>query len=135
MIEQQSGQVVRLADVRGRDDLEGHPGVNAHSFARPGVGCRWLHVTLNVIETHGGIERHYHEGLDADHAYYVIEGELLAWIGDQEHRVGPDSLIIFPCATVHGFKVVSPGGAKVLRLGAADNGATSGGSVFVSPGG
>jgi quercetin dioxygenase-like cupin family protein len=132
MIEQQPGQIVRLADVRGRDDLEGHPGVNAHSFARPGAGCRWLHVTLNVIEQNGGIERHYHEGVDADHAYYVIEGELLAWIGEQEYRVGPDSLMIFPCATVHGFKVVSPGGAKVLRLGAADNGVTSGGSVFVS---
>jgi mannose-6-phosphate isomerase-like protein (cupin superfamily) len=134
MTEQQSGQVVRLADVRGRDDLEGHPGISAHSFVRPGAGCRWLHVTLNVIEEHGGIERHYHEGVDADHAYYVIEGEVLAWIGDQEYRVGPDSLMIFPCATVHGFQVVSPGGAKVLRLGAADNGITSGGSVFVSRG-
>ena len=131
MIEQQLGQVVRLDQVHGRDDLEGHPGVVAHSFARPGDACRWLHVTLNVIEQNGGIDRHYHEGVDADHAYYVIEGELLAWIGDQEFRVGPDSLMIFPTAAVHGFKVVSPSGAKVLRLGAAAGGVTSGGSVFV----
>ncbi len=92
---------------------------------------RWLLVTLDVIDENGGIEPHYHEGVDFDHAYYVVEGEVIARVGDQESRVGPDSLMVFPCATVHGFKVVSPGGAKILRLGASDSGVASGGNRYL----
>ena len=132
MIEQQEGSIVRLSDLQGRDDLEGHPGVVAYNFARPGANCRWLLVTLDVIEENGGIEPHYHAGVDFDHAYYVIEGEVIATVGDKQQRVGPDSLMIFPCATVHGFKVVSPGGAKILRLGASDTGVASGGNTYLS---
>src|ERR687886_24927 len=135
MIEQQQGHVVSRADLSGRDNLEGHPGVVAYSFARPGQNCRWLLVTLDVIAENGGIEPHYHEGVDFDHAYYVIEGEVIARVGDQEYRVGPDSLMVFPCATVHGFKVVSPGGAKILRLGASDTGVASGGNTYLGGGG
>jgi quercetin dioxygenase-like cupin family protein len=132
MIEQQEGSIVRLSDLQGRDDLEGHPGVVAYNFARPGANCRWLLVTLDVIEENGGIEPHYHAGVDFDHAYYVIEGEVIATVGDKQQRVGPDSLMTFPCATVHGFKVVSPGGAKILRLGASDTGVASGGNTYLS---
>ena len=81
-------------------------------FARPGTNSRWLHVTLNEIEEGGGIEPHYHAGVEFDHAYYVIEGEVIARVGDHEERIGPDSLMLFPCQEVHGFRVVSPGGAE-----------------------
>ncbi len=129
--EDQQGFVVSLADLKGRDDLEGHPGVTAYNFARPGTNCRWLLVTLDVIEPGGAIEPHYHQGADFDHAYYVIDGEVIATVGDREYRVGPHSLMIFPCQTVHGFKVVSPGGAHVLRLGASDTGVVSGGNTYL----
>lgn len=132
MIDQKPGHVVSLADLKGRDDLKGHPGVVAYSFATPGQNCRWLLVTLDVIEENGGIEPHFHAGVDFDHAYYVMEGEVMARVGDEEYRVGPDSLMIFPCATVHGFKVISPGGAKILRLGASDSGTASGGNTYLS---
>ena len=131
MLDQQQGHVVRLSDLQGRDDLEGHPGIVAYNFARPGGNCRWLLVTLDVIEENGAIEPHYHEGVDFDHAYYVMEGEVIARVGDEEYRAGPDSLLLFPCGTVHGFKVVSPGGAKVLRLGASDTGVASGGNTYL----
>ena len=134
MIDQQQGHVVKLSDLKGRDNLEGHPGIVAYNFARPGANCRWLLVTLDVIEEGGAIEPHYHEGADFDHAYYVIEGEVIAWVGEQEYRVGPDSLMLFPCQTIHGFKAVSPGGARILRLGASDCGVATGGSVFVGAG-
>jgi hypothetical protein len=58
-------------------------------------------------------------------------GEVIATVGDQEHRVGPHSLMLFPCATVHGFRVVSPGGARILRLGASDTGVSTGGNTYV----
>lgn len=125
------GRVIRLAELKPRIGLPGHPGLTAYSFARPGQGCRWLLVTLDVVAEGGGIEPHYHEGRDFDHAYYVVAGELLVTIGEQEYRVGPDSLVIFPAGVVHGFKAVSPGGARVLRLEASPTGEVTGGSVFV----
>ena len=130
MIEQQ-GHIISLSEVPGRQGLTGHPGVTAYTFARPGVNSRWLLTTLDVVEEGGGIEPYYHEGMDFDHAYYVIEGEVLAKVGDQEYRVGRDSLMLFPCAVVHGFKAVSPGGARILRLGASDTGVATGGSVYL----
>ena len=126
-----TGGVVRLADLAPHTGLVGHPGLTAFRFVRPPSDlARWLLVTLDVVEHGGGIDPHVHEGLDADHAYYVMSGEVLAQIGDERHEVGADSLMIFPCDTLHGFEVTSPGGARILRLGAAPDGRASGGSVF-----
>ena len=125
--------VICVDDIGPHTDLDGHPGCAAYRMlAPPDDFSRWLHVTYDAFEPGGAISPHYHEGLDADHAYYVIEGEVRAQIGDEHFDVGPRSLMIFPCEVVHGFSVVSPDGAKILRLGAAPDGRTSGGSVFVS---
>lgn len=124
--------IVRVADVVPHTDLAGHPGTAAHRLLRPGTDLsRWLHLTFNVIEHGGGIVPHHHEGIDADHAYFVISGTVRAWIDDDEFEVGPEELIVFPCDSVHGLTVTSPDGARLLRLGAAADGRTSGGSVFV----
>lgn len=68
MIEQRQGPIVRAAEVAGRTGLVGHPGVTAYTLARPGLNSRWLLATLDVVECGGGIEPHYHEGMDFDHA-------------------------------------------------------------------
>jgi mannose-6-phosphate isomerase-like protein (cupin superfamily) len=125
------GGVLRVADIVPTTGLAGHPGTAAFRLMRPGKDSRWLHLTYNVIEPGGGIDAHYHDGVDADHAYFVIAGTVRARIGDQEYDVGPDELMVFPCDTVHGFTVTSSEGARILRLGAAADGRTSGGSVFV----
>lgn len=126
------GGVVRAGDIAPATSLPGHPGTAAYRLVRPDTErSRWLHLTLNVIEPGGGIDPHYHDGVDADHAYFVISGTVRARIGDDYFDVGPDELMVFPCGTVHGFTVTSDEGARVLRLGAAADGRTSGGSVFV----
>ena len=125
------GPIISLAELEARNNVEGHPDMAIYNFARPNVNTRWLLVTLNVIDENGGIEPHYHTVADFDHAYYVIEGEVVARVGEEEYRVGPDSLMLFPSRTIHGFRVVSPGGARILRLGASDCGVATGGSVFL----
>jgi quercetin dioxygenase-like cupin family protein len=126
-----SEAIIRKSDIAARSDVAGHGKMSIYRFARPGTNSRWLHVTLNEIEEGGGIEPHYHEGVEFDHAYYVLEGEVIARVGDHEERIGPDSLMLFPCQEVHGFRVVSPGGAKILRLGASADGVASGGNVYL----
>jgi quercetin dioxygenase-like cupin family protein len=128
----EAGGVIRLSDVQARTGLQGHPGLVAHRFVRPPDPLsRWLLVTLDVVEHGGGIDPHYHEGLVADHAYYMIEGTAVATMGEREYEVGPDSLIVFPCQVVHGLRVTSPSGARFLRRGASPDGRSSGNSVFV----
>jgi|SRR6478672_10560700 len=131
MIDEKQGQIITKESVQARTDVAGHPGITVYPMARPGTNCRWLLVALDVIEEGGGIDPHYHAGVDFDHAYYVMSGEVMARIGDEEFRVGPDSLMLFPCGTVHGFKVISKGGARVLRLGASDTGVASGGNTYL----
>lgn len=126
------GAIIPIAEAELRDDLKGHPGVAAHIFVSgPDELSRWLLVALNIIEPGGGIDPHYHEGLEADHAYFLLEGEVVARIGDDEFPVKENSLMMFNSKVVHGFRVVSPGGAKVMRLGASATGKSTGGSVFV----
>lgn len=124
--------VISLEATEARTGLEGHPGVTAHRFVSgPDNGTRWLLVTLNIIEPGGGIDPHYHEGLTADHAYFLVDGRLLARIGDSEQLVDANSLMVFRSDTIHGFRVVGDRQARVLRLGAAPDGIATGGSVFV----
>ncbi len=132
---QTPGYVISLSEISGRQGLAGHPGVTAYSFARPDRNSRWLLVTLDVVEEGGGIDLHYHDGMDFDHAYYVIDGEVVASIGDRQYRIGSDSLMFFPCGVAHGFKVVSAGGARILRLGASPDGVATGNSVWMSTAG
>ena len=126
------GAIIPIEDAELRDDLVGHPGVAAHIFVNgPDQHSRWLLVAMNIIEPGGGIDPHYHEGLEADHAYFLLEGEVVARIGDDEFPVKANSLMMFNSKIVHGFRVVSPEGAKVMRLGASATGKSTGGSVFV----
>lgn len=125
------GRIINVADATVREGLQGHPGMTAHRFVAPGSGTRHLLVTLNVVEEGGGIEPHYHENLDADHAYFLFDGTAVVRIGDDEFEAGPRSLIVFPPDVVHGFRVTSPGTTHVLRLGGSNGGPATGGSVFV----
>lgn len=125
-------RVINLEDTEGRKSLKGHPGITAHRFVSgPDGGTRWMLITLNVVESGGGIEPHYHEGLQADHAYFVLKGTATARIGDEEFEVRENGLMVFKSDIVHGFRMTSPDGGLILRLGASPDGRARGGSVFV----
>jgi len=110
---------------------KGQIGIDARIYCHgPDRVANWLLVALDVIEPGGEIRAHYHEGLEADHAYFLVDGEVMARIGDEEFLVKPNSLMVFRSDVVHGFKVVSPEGARVLRLGASVDGRTTGGHRF-----
>lgn len=125
-------RIVNFEDTVARENLEGHPGITAHRFVSgPDGGTRWLLVTLDLIEPGGGIDPHYHEGLTADHAYFLMDGRVVARIGHEEHEVRPNGLMVFRSDVIHGFRVVGDTPARVLRLGAAPDGVATGGSVFI----
>lgn len=128
--------VLRRAEIPERTGVTGHINMSAYRFARAGQTTRWLHATLNVLREGGGINLHYHEGIDADHAYYLSEGRVEAQVAGRTYReIGPHSLMVFESKIPHGFRVVGAGGASVLRLGASPSGGTTGGSIWLPPSG
>ena len=59
---------------------------------------------LEAAEPAGfGPPMHTHE--DAGEAFYVLEGEYLIFIEDQEHRCPAGSFVFIPAGRVHGFRV------------------------------
>ena len=115
-------------------ELKGHARMNAYELIRPGKnGSLYLRLVLDEIEPGGKIEPHYHDLKPVcDHGYYVISGEILARVGDKTEVVGPDTLIYCQSDVIHSIENVGKDPAKLLRLGAAANGNSSGKSVFVN---
>lgn len=114
-------------------DLVGHAGMTALELIRPGdAGSLYLRLVLDEVEPGGKIDPHYHIlEPPADHGYYVISGQIKARIGDREEVVGPDTLIYCQTDVIHSIENVGGTPARLLRLGAAASGDSSGKSVFL----
>jgi len=53
---------------------------------------------------------------DAAEAFYVLEGEYVVYISDEQYMARPGSFVYVPPNTPHTFKVVSAGPGKKLNL-------------------
>lgn len=58
-----------------------------------------------------GPPMHIHD--DAGEAFYVLEGEYIVFLGEDEHRCPPGSFIYIPAGVEHGFRV---GGSQSRKL-------------------
>ena len=112
------GGFARLNEAQALAGTQGHPGMVAYAFLRHGQGSRWLDMTLDRIEAGGRFEPRYHAKADFDHAHHATRRDVIASIGDQGYRLGPNSLVYF-LAIVLGLRDVGRTGACVLRLGGA----------------
>ena len=71
-----------------------------------------LFSLLEATEPPGfGPPLHIHHGIAE--AFYVLDGEYLVVIGDEEHRCSAGSFILVPAGTLHGFRV---GGVPSRKL-------------------
>ena len=57
---------------------------------------------------------HVHHGVDE--AFYVIEGELTVFCGDDEWTAGPGSIVFLPRDVPHGFRVSADAPARSLIM-------------------
>ena len=58
--------------------------------------------------------RHVHER--EDELFYVLEGEHVFEVGDEEHRVGPGGTVFAPRGIPHAQRRVVPGKGRLLVL-------------------
>lgn len=92
--------------VRRADDVE-YDAVDAATGLRKGVlvgeahGAPNLAIRRFVIEAGGEVPKHTNE---IEHQQYVLEGEYVAGIGDEEHTVRAGDSLHIPAGTVHWYR-------------------------------
>ncbi|WP_232243706.1 cupin domain-containing protein [Paraburkholderia sp. SOS3] len=72
-------------------------------------------ATSIILATHKpgeGPPPHFHAG--QDECFFVLEGEYELFVAGQTHRAGPGTLVFLPRNTVHGFRNIGPGDARML---------------------
>ena len=61
-----------------------------------------------------GAGPHFHK-LHVD-SFYVLEGELQFWVGEETHRAGPGTFVSVPPSIVHAFTNPGPGSVRFLNV-------------------
>jgi mannose-6-phosphate isomerase-like protein (cupin superfamily) len=61
-----------------------------------------------------GHQRPPHVHADDDEGFYVVEGEITVYVGEDEKVVGPGEFLNAPRGVPHTFRVSSPGPGRML---------------------
>ncbi len=69
-----------------------------------------------------GAGPHFHK-LHVD-SFYVLEGELQFWVGEETHRAGPGTFVAVPPGIIHAFTNPGPGSVRFLNVHAPSCGFT-----------
>ena len=71
-------------------------------------------VFVQTVMPRNGPPAHFHR--HSDEFFYVLEGELDAWIGDRHVKLGPGMSATLPRGIVHRFDNLSDKPSKVLTV-------------------
>jgi quercetin dioxygenase-like cupin family protein len=85
----------------------------------------WEHMAFLEYEggpAYEGAGPHFHK-LHVD-SFYVLEGELQFWVGDETHRAGPGTFVAVPPGIIHAFTNPGPGSVRFLNVHAPSCGFT-----------
>jgi quercetin dioxygenase-like cupin family protein len=79
-------------------------------------------LSANTIEFDSSFEVPPHTHDDQVDAFYVLDGEVEFLLEEGPIRAGPGTFFAAPQGTLHGFRTLGPGRARVLNLHAPDAG-------------
>ena len=106
------------------------PGEQRAIVVPPGAGRRVGNVeflartadtprfTLGIIEIAPGRELEAHAHGDEDDAFYILEGEMTFFFGDEDEEAvaPPGTFVLVPPGVRHGFRNPGPGPARMLNV-------------------
>lgn len=79
-----------------------------------GVQTGGAFTLFEEVPPMGDTSLHMHER--EDELFYVLEGEHVFRVGQQEHRVGPGGVVFGPRGVPHAQRRVDPGKGRLLVL-------------------
>ena len=88
---------------------------NVESLARTADTPRF---TLGIIEIAPGRELEAHAHGDEDDAFYILEGEMTFFFGDEDEEAvaPPGTFVLVPPGVRHGFRNPGPGPVRMLNV-------------------
>ena len=72
--------------------------------------------SFTVFEENDGVDTPLHVHENEDELFYVLEGEHVFQVGDQDHRAGPGDVVFAPRGVPHSQRRVVPRTGRVLVL-------------------
>ena len=74
--------------------------------------------TLGIIEIAPGRELEAHVHGDEDDAFYILEGEMTFFFGDEDEEAvaPPGTFVLAPPGVRHGFRNPGPGPVRMLNV-------------------
>jgi mannose-6-phosphate isomerase-like protein (cupin superfamily) len=74
--------------------------------------------TLGIIEIAPGRELEAHVHGDEDDAFYILEGEMTFFFGDEDDEAvaPPGTFVLVPPGVRHGFRNPGPGPVRMLNV-------------------
>ena len=74
--------------------------------------------TLGIIEIAPGRELEAHAHGDEDDAFYILEGEMTFFFGDEDEETvaPPGTFVLVPPGVRHGFRNPGPGPVRMLNV-------------------
>ena len=71
-------------------------------------------VFESAVQAHGGPPLHVHH--NEDEAFYVLEGEITVYVGDEKIEAEPGTWVYGPREVPHGFRIGGTSPARFLLL-------------------
>jgi mannose-6-phosphate isomerase-like protein (cupin superfamily) len=92
---------------------EGHHLGNVEFLARTADTPRF---NFGIIEIAAGRELDAHVHREEDDAFYILEGELVFFFGDEEVVAPPGTFVLVPPGVEHGFRNDRDGPVRMLNI-------------------
>jgi len=64
----------------------------------------------------GGFAAPWHVHTREEEAFFVLEGRMTIWVGDERHTLDPGGFLNLPRDVPHAFRIDSPDGAHVIMV-------------------
>ncbi|MCL6451596.1 MAG: cupin domain-containing protein [Acetobacteraceae bacterium] len=91
-----------------------HFDVDVSEFVGAAQGAARFTWALARMKPGGGAESHTHP--DSEHAFFVIQGEMVVSNGRQEYRLRPGTAIFIPPGEPHSTRNAAPGETVYLTV-------------------
>jgi quercetin dioxygenase-like cupin family protein len=101
MSDQQPRPLVRRADEVEYETVDAAEGMRKGVLVGPEDGAPNLAIRRFVLDPGAEVPEHTNE---IEHEQYVLEGEYVVGIGDEEYTVGAGDSLLIPAGTVHWYR-------------------------------
>ena len=98
---QQSSPLIRRESDAEYETVDAAEGLRKGVLVGEEHGVPNLAIRRFVLEAGGEVPKHTN---DVEHEQYVLEGEYVVGIGDEEHTVGAGDSLHIPAGTVHWYR-------------------------------